>query len=27
VESGNIGWCTKMACEKMQEPKCNEFKK
>lgn len=26
VENGNIGWCTKMACETMQEAKCNEFK-
>jgi len=27
VENGTMGWCTRMACEKIQEPKCNEFKK
>jgi len=25
VEDGKVAGCTKMACETMQEPKCNEF--
>lgn len=26
VQSGQIAWCTRMACETMEEAKCTEFK-